>query len=161
MGRSLDVSMPFPPRSCTKSSDSAHPGIFLCGHGNVQRRWDVWVKQLDLVEFSTEEETSPLPQIKGRHFPSHESTFTLRREGKPVRHIYLGWCLLWCCYSWRISRLTATELHGRGLKKLKDELNIIPCIHKYFVFGPVISFFFNLCLSNQVEKSCHFCLSHF
>lgn len=31
MGSSFDVSMPFPPSSCTKSPVSTHPGTVLCG----------------------------------------------------------------------------------------------------------------------------------
>lgn len=35
MGSSFDVSMPFPPSSCTKSPDSAQPGRDLCGKQDV------------------------------------------------------------------------------------------------------------------------------
>lgn len=35
MGSSFDVSMPFPPSSCTKSPDSAQPGRDLCGEKDV------------------------------------------------------------------------------------------------------------------------------
>lgn len=35
MGSSFDVSMPFPPSSCTKSPDSAHPGMDLCGQQHM------------------------------------------------------------------------------------------------------------------------------
>lgn len=34
IGSSFDVSMPFPPSSCTKSPDSAQPGRDLCGKQN-------------------------------------------------------------------------------------------------------------------------------
>lgn len=37
MGSSLDVSMLFPPRSCTKSPVSAQPGIDLCGSRQSKR----------------------------------------------------------------------------------------------------------------------------
>lgn len=35
MGSSFDVSMPFPPNSCTKSPDSAQPSMDLCGEQHV------------------------------------------------------------------------------------------------------------------------------